>query len=126
MSGIVRSLYPLAGGVRISQTKEGTQTQTKQQMDHYSTPIHLFNPSRYSMGDDYGLGPLLVRGDTVIDQANINFISILGVPIVAKWVKNPTRMHEDVGSIPGLAQWVKDLVLLWLWCRLQIQLQFDP
>ena len=22
------------------------------------------------------------------------------------------------GSIPGLAQWVKDLVLLWLWCRL--------
>ena len=23
-----------------------------------------------------------------------------------------------MGSIPGLAQWVKDLVLLWLWCRL--------
>ena len=22
-----------------------------------------------------------------------------------------------MGSIPGLAQWVKDLVLLWLWCR---------
>ena len=21
------------------------------------------------------------------------------------------------GSIPGLAQWVKDLALLWLWCR---------
>ena len=47
-----------------------------------------------------------------------------GVPFVAQQLRNPTMIHEDVGLIPRLAQWVScgvggrcalDPALLWLW-----------
>ena len=61
---------------------------------------------------------------------NIYSISLFRVPVVAQWLMNLTSIHENVGLIPGLTQWVKDLVLLqavgrrhsldlvllWLWC----------
>ena len=48
---------------------------------------------------------------------------LLGVPGMAQWLTNPSRNHEVVGSIPGLAQRVKD-PWRWreLWCRLQMRL----
>ena len=61
--------------------------------------------------------------------------SVLGV---AQRVRTQLRLGEDVGSIPGFAQWLRDpalpqaaaqvtdLVLLWLRRRLQLQLGFNP
>ena len=68
---------------------------------------------------------------------------MLGVPVVAQWLTNPTRNHEVAGSVPALAQWVNDPafavscgvgrrrsssdpVLLWLWCRLAATAPIRP
>ena len=39
---------------------------------------------------------------------------------------NPTRNHEVSGKIPGPVQWVKDPVLLWLWCGLAAGVPIRP
>ena len=41
---------------------------------------------------------------------------------MAQQVKNLTGIHKDVGSIPGLTQWVKDQHWHELWYRLETRL----
>ena len=45
---------------------------------------------------------------------------------MAQRLMNATRLHEDEGLIPGLAQRVEDLALLWLWCRPAVTAPIGP
>ena len=46
--------------------------------------------------------------------------------MILNWVTNPTSIHEDVGSIPGLIQGIDDLALPWTVVCIGYRHSLDP
>ena len=45
---------------------------------------------------------------------------------MAQWLSNPTRNHDIVGSIPGLARWVEQGSSVAVSCGVGYRLSWDP
>ena len=70
----------------------------------------------------HGTNWINVKALDSVNKASLCLCYILGVPVVAEWLPNPTGIHEDAGSIPGLSR-----LRIWhcheLWCRSKTRLR---
>ena len=63
----------------------------------------------------------VMKNESFYEIQNVRNSSLWGSAVI-----NPASIHEDVGSIPGIVQWVKDPALLWLWHRLAAAAPIGP
>ena len=71
----------------------------------------LFRLQRSLQISQTTLRPFYVFCHTSCSREDVKKKLLFEVPIMAQWLTNPSRNHEVAGSIPGLAQWVKEMVL---------------
>ena len=54
---------------------------------------------------------MLIRGMEAITGRKKIVLKIFGTSCCGSAITNPTSIHEGTGSMPGPAQWIKDLVI---------------
>ena len=88
----------------------GAETKRKNREDSTNKKILIKKKKTFLSSTGYQL-PMVPTSDQRALFKNIYLFRSSRRGVVAQWLTNPTRNHEVAGSVPGLAQWVKDPAL---------------